>query len=727
MSRVSVAILFLLLPAPPPPGPEAPSHFPDRLHALVWRNWSVVPAERLAKVIGAEPAQVLEMSRSMGLPDAPAITPDQWKRSHITVIRRNWHLLPYEQLTELLGWTREQLDFTLREDDFLYIKLGNSKPACEPIRFAPPGDAARARAKEIAAIVAKEFPGDALIAKDPPFAFVGRLSAPAEKKPVPSSAFNPRFCYSYFALYGDPLLDRDCDPYPDGYLDRLAQSGVNGVWLQGVLPKLATFPWDPKQSERFEERRAGLKALVARAKSHGIGVYLYLNEPRSLPLAWFKDRPELKGVVEGNHAALCTSHPDVKAYMVESIRSLLVDVPDLAGLFTITASENLTNCWSHNKGSGCAACSKRTPAETIAEVNVLLQDGIRKSGASTRLIAWDWGWTDAAAPDILAKLPAEVSFMSVSEWNVPIERGGVKSAVGEYSISAIGPGPRALRHFEIARKRGLKVLAKIQAGCTWELSSVPYIPAVFNVAKHAENLRAAGVDGLMLGWTLGGYPSPNLEVVAELGAEPGLSAENAVVRVARRRYGAALAPKVVAAWRHCSDAFSQFPFHIATVYTAPLQYGPSNLLWDKPTGRKATMLGFPYDDLDAWRAVYPPETFVKQLTRVSLAFEVAAEMLTDPALAEERRIILATALHFRSTAVQAGFVDKRRGPKDSLDVLENHLREELDLAKQLAKLQSEDSRIGFEASNHYYYRPIDLAEKVLNCRDLLDRWIPSLR
>jgi hypothetical protein len=24
-----------------------------------------------------------------------------------------------------------------------------------------------------------------------------------------------------------------------------------------------------------------------------------------------------------------------------------------------------------------------------------------------------------------------------------------------------------------------------------------------------------------------------------------------------------------------------------------------------------------------------------------------------------------------------------------------------------------------------YYRPIDLAEKILNCRDLLDRWLPA--
>jgi hypothetical protein len=40
-------------------------------------------------------------------------------------------------------------------------------------------------------------------------------------------------------------------------------------------------------------------------------------------------------------------------------------------------------------------------------------------------------------------------------------------------------------------------------------------------------------------------------------------------------------------------------------------------------------------------------------------------------------------------------------------------------AKVLYALQREDSRIGFEASNHYYYLPQDLVEKDLNCERIL--------
>jgi len=47
------------------------------------------------------------------------------------------------------------------------------------------------------------------------------------------------------------------------------------------------------------------------------------------------------------------------------------------------------------------------------------------------------------------------------------------------------------------------------------------------------------------------------------------------------------------------------------------------------------------------------------------------------------------------------------------------LESEIALAKRLYHIQSCDSRIGFEASNQHYYVPLDLVEKVLNCRDLL--------
>ena len=741
----STAIAVGDLPMGAAPQPVSLPHFPSRLHAFVWRNWPLVTPQRMARVCGARRADIVRLGRAMGLGAPPRITRDQQARSYLTVIKRNWHLLPYDQLLNLLGWPAEQLAFTLREEDFLFIKLGSLKPRCEPLRYQPADEKTLQREREIARIIREEFSGAADRIGEPLFGFIAQLSAkpPATFKAIDAAEL--KFCYSYFALYGDPLLERQADPYPDGLLARLAQAGVNGVWLPAVLHKLAPCPWLPERSGRYAERLKNLRALVARARQHGIRLFLYLNEPRALPLAFFASRPQLKGAVEGDHAALCTSAPAVQSFLVESIATICRAVPDLGGFFSITASENFTNCWSHGGGTSCPRCGPRPAAEVIAETNRLFVEGIRQAGTAAQFIAWDWGWNDAWAAEVIRQLPPEASLMSVSEWSLPIERGGVKSEVGEYSISAIGPGPRAQRHWKLARERGLKTIAKIQAGNTWELSAVPYIPAVANVAQHAENLRSAHVNGLMLGWTLGGYPSPNLEAVAETLA--GGSADAAMLRVAERRFGSALAPAVVTAWRGYSAAFREFPYHGGLVYSGPQQLGPANLLWAEPTGYTATMVGFPYDDLTAWRAIYPPEIFVQQFERVADGFDDSlAELMAftssgHEATPAERRALTAecgvaeaAAIHFRSAANQARFVLARQAvaAAKSAEAAAPHrramadmLRAEIALAQRLHGIQVRDSRIGFEASNQYYYVPVDLMEKVLNCRDLLARSVPT--
>jgi hypothetical protein len=286
----------------------------------------------------------------------------------------------------------------------------------------------------------------------------------------------------------------------------------------------------------------------------------------------------------------------------------------------------------------------------------------------------------------------------------------------------------------------------MQAGTTWELGSVPYLPAVNKVAEHAARLRAANVDGVMLGWTLGGYPSPNLEVTGRiLDGEP---ADEALRAVAARRYGEESAADVLSAWKHFSEALDEYPYHGSVVYNAPHHVGPANLLWAKPTGYAATMVGVPYDDLNGWRGVYPPEVLAAQFAKVADGFDRGAYTLRSAinaadkasehhaALLKEWSVAEAAAIQFLSAANQARFVRARdrlvsglKGAEaeETLRELERLLNAEIKLARRLYDIQSRDSRIGFEATNHYFFVPTDLAEKVLNCRNLLDRWLPTER
>ncbi len=732
------------LPVGGAPEPVAVPHFPSRVHALIWRNWPVVEAGRLAKVLGTSVENVRSVATSMGLPAEQRVEPAWPTRGYITVLRRNWHLLPYDQLLELLGMTEKRLAYCLREDDFLFAKLGRLKPRCARLTYAPPDEAASRRCAEIRRTVRETF-GERLAGGERRFGFLERLSAPA---PAAARAAarregrpGPRFIYSYFAAYGDPLGDAKLDPYPDGLLQRLAERGVNGVWLHTVLRTLAPSRTFPEFGRGWEGRLANLRRLVRRAKRFGIGVYLYVNEPRAQPGPFFARRADMKGVREGDHFAMCTSSPAVRRWISDSLAHVFSHVPDLAGVFTITASENLTNCASHHRHGQCPRCAKRSPAEIIAEVNAAVAEGVHRGSPKARTIVWDWGWRGEYAGDVIARLPKRCWLMSVSEWSKPITRGGIATTVGEYSLSAVGPGPRAAKHWALAKEAGLRTVAKVQLNNSWELSTVPYLPVMDLVARHCGGLARAGVDGMMLSWSLGGYPSPNLRLAAMFGAADVPTEAEALSRVAVECFGRAGASHGRRAWTAFSRAFGEYPFHIGVVYRCPVHVGPANLLYASPTGYRATMTGIPYDDVNGWRGPYPADVFADQFAKVAAGWREglaalqraveAAPKRKAPEARAQLRLARMAGLHFRSVANQARFTtarDELRGKPAPSAARSKALRErmrrivcdEIAVAREAFELARADSRIGFEAANQYFYLPADLAEKVINCRHLLD-------
>jgi hypothetical protein len=358
------------------------------------------------------------------------------------------------------------------------------------------------------------------------------------------------------------------------------------------------------------------------------------------------------------------------------------------------------------------------------------------------VIVWDWGWPDAATPDIIARLPKPVWLQSVSEWSLPIVRGGLATSVGEYSLSAVGPGPRATRHWELARQSGLKTVAKVQLNNSWELSTVPYLPVLDLVAEHVGNLARSRVDGLMLSWSLGGYPSPNLEVAEEFAAEPGAERETVLDRVARRRFGPEGAGHARRAWTAFSRAFREYPFHVSVLYQSPVQMGPANLLYPTATHYRSTMTGIPYDDLDGWRGPYPADVFAAQFAKVAELWQpglseleqAAAKTPADRAAEARAELCFARAawLHFSSVAEQARFTAARNALAQSppltpaqrdalLESMRQAAQSEARAARELFRLARENSCLGYEAANQYFYLPVDLMEKVVNCRWVADR------
>lgn len=844
-----------------PPPIEFP-HFPTRLQAVIWRNWGMVPVARLARVLRTGPAQIRRLAGAMGLPSDPPVEEFWLKRGYLHVIRQNWHLLPYPQLLALIGWSADRMDYALREDDFLWGKLGGLKPAAAPVYYTPLTPVQRKGTVILRARLHHHFP-KVTTEKAHAFEFLRRFRAiepPARRRPgrprpgevaldgswtvhpppsgkramvfverfveqmrqrwgielAPGSApaargsivldihpdrrwlaeshrievdrstvritavdevgllrglqwleakmeerggpflrpgrierrtrFDLRLVYPYCALYGDPLLDPEFTPPPEGLLAEYARLGINGIWLQAILYTLVPLARAPELSARREERLENLRRLTERAADFGIGVYLYLNEPRGMPLSFFKQYPDWKGVVIAakDRAALCVSRPSVRAYLRDGVAAVFRAAPELAGVFTITMSENVTNCWSHAQGMNCPRCGKRGAAEVIADVNRLIAEGAWRAKPRARVIAWTWGWQYAgmSARKAIARLPRGVEVMCTSEEAMPVGFGGVNTIVYDYSIGRVGPGKRALGRWRQVRARGLRTVAKVQLNTTWECAAAPYLPVMNLVQRHLQNLDRAGVTGLMLSWTLGGAPSLNLKLAARYyWRETQGPAWSRLRRFAIAEFGGRAEAEVRRAWQAFSAAIQEFPFMVPVAYLAPQNVGPMNLLFNQPTGYRATMVGFPYDDLASWRCLYPEDVFERQFDRLGVKWLRGLQALRQArrhigaearaAFAAHERVAAAGYLHFRSTALQIAFVRIRDrlewswgylGPAEQqrlCRLIRRILTEERRLAQTLHRLVLTDATLGYEASNQYVYEPQALREKVVNCEYLL--------
>jgi hypothetical protein len=141
--------------------------------------------------------------------------------------------------------------------------------------------------------------------------------------------------------------------------------------------------------------------------------------------------------------------------------------------------------------------------------------------------------------------------MAVSESQIPIEIDGVKTCVRDYSISRPGPGEKSKQTWQIAAEYGLKTFAKTQLSCSWEGSAVPYIPATKLVEKHLQGLRNDGIKNYVTNWTLGGYPSFNMDLLQMSHAE-----------MVTNNFGTKAADKIDKALSLFSEAFTKFPIDV---------------------------------------------------------------------------------------------------------------------------------------------------------------------
>lgn len=676
---------------------------PTAWQTVIFRNFGYVKTARLAEVLCCSPETVMLEAKRMGLREVD-YSSDFETYGYITLIRNNWFLLPYEQLQSLLAIDEKRLDFILEKDDFLGVKLGDFKPFCEKVSYSPLSNGEIAATEELAKTLSPYM----ISPETPPFDFFGSDGEKREPHNPKREGRGKRIVHGYLSPCGDAFSSDQADTLPDELLEKYRIAGVDGIWLHGVLSSLSYYPFLPELSEGYEERRKNLNKIIERCAKYGISVYLYMNEPRALPVEALPQYERLIGWQEKR--TLCLSEKEVKDYLYSAVRDLCESTPRLGGIFTITMSENPTHC-CFAPNTECPVCKNTPPEEIAAEVNNIFARAMKDSGCGGELIANLWGWSpymEWSEEQIwhgIELLDSDIAVMCVSEYDLEIEKGGVKSKVIDYSISNPGPSKITEKIIEKSRALGHKVYAKIQASNSWECSAVPYIPVFDLVAEHLQNLNALGVDDLFLTWTMGGYPSPSVSLACEFG--DGFDIE--------RWYEESFADKTVkAAVRTLCKAFREYPFSVNALYLSPHTLGSANL-WDiEPEEKRSTMVTFAYDDFESWVYPYGVDVYLSQMTKMIDAWKKGIEILEKADKTDKTEEILRYArvacCHFVSDALQTRFAVCKR--KSDGEGMAKCLRAERENAELLLTLMRSDAKIGYEASNHYFYTERNLLEKI---------------
>lgn len=677
-------------------------HFPTKECAFVFRALEFFSYEKIAQILETTPDKIRELGLAMGI--GSDRKDDVWlKKGYITIIRSMWHLLPYEQLLQLLETDADAFAILLREEDFLDIKL-SEKPDCDRLRWKP---LTQKQQRELERI--RTFMEQLSLEGKEPFAFEYIMP---EVEFSGKEKFGTRMIYLFSGLY-QKSFDVDSEEYcSDALLESYKRVGINAVYTQGVLYMLSRFPFDPSLSEGYEKRLANLKKFTERCAKYGIKVFLYLNEPRSMKKSFFDKYPHLKGHVEDDdHICMCTSVPEVQDYIRNAVETICRNAPLIGGFFCMAKSENLSNCYSHvlrSADCNCPRCKEKSIGEVIGGYFAAVREGADRVNPDIRV--WDYSWDGDDLEtrfDVIDHLPERVGVESICESRVPYEIGGVKSVLEDYSLNVLGPGERSLKMWERAKRRGLETAAKLQINTTWECSTVPALPVLDKVDRLMNDLLEAKVDHLQLSWTLGGYPSMNLLYACRY------FFENAKLPQ--------ISGNMKKAAKIFSDAFSEFPSHINTAYKGPQNAGPATLFYEKPTGYQATMTCFAYDDVTSWRSVYPEDIYLEQLEKVCAKWKEGLDLIKEDADQETRQMAEAGYSLFRASRNLVKFV-RLRDNEGTEKELRDVVLDERENALNMLRLMNQNPAIGFEAANHYYFSRFGICEKVINCDYLLEKY-----
>jgi hypothetical protein len=603
--------------------------------------------------------------------------------------------------------------------------------------------------------------------------------------PMMKATFSPRIFRSPWAepIWKDTEgtdVATSLKAHPEEFFRKISAEGFNGIWINALFRSLVPSSLYPAvKPDRLEV----LKRLVDRAGKFGVKAYLLLHEPRS-PREndpFWKKHTDVKGqpfsleyvtgCADDHYPGLCSSTPAVQEFLEQSSYRLFRQVPHLGGVLLVTASESHTHCYSHYPIAQkhfaepdmeawskarfvCPRCRPRRPVDVVAEIIALISRSVKRASPDALVMVHTWSW-NILEPDpqkvLISLLPKDVVLFSDWERGGSKMIGGRKYPVDEYSYSYDGPSPRFRQQCRLAKRRSLRMMAKLSINGTHEMRAIPYLPVPYCLARKMQRMKRIGVDGFEGFAPFGGEITPMTQLAGVMSQFPQPSPDRAVRLIAGREYGKDHAAVVCRAWRIFSRAWRHYPFGIPLLYWGPVNYATAYPLKMpmKKVGRIGSWLPLPRDrkghlavgdNLESWIHGMSSRIVITALGRLLKEWRPGVLILEGalaaggdrkaPALRKEWGLARHIQLSLQSTVNIIRFIEVNRRMAPSSGAVDVHYRklksillEELLTAREDRKLVAADPRLGYHPEAHEnLFQVKDLDHKIRICASLICRF-----
>ncbi|MCC2683677.1 MAG: hypothetical protein K0R75_576, partial [Paenibacillaceae bacterium] len=335
-----------------------------------------------------------------------------------------------------------------------------------------------------------------------------------------------------------------------------------------------------------------------RAKKFGVQLYWVAIGPKlreSHPL--FQRRPDVRGAKVWGHASgsdeslysLCSSHPDVKKFHGDLMANLVTEAPDMGGLILIIGGEAYKHCFMRpirnettDEKTNCPVCKHIHPEKVVTDFVRATSDAVLQANPQVEVLVWEYSahqWTsDHDQLELISMIPEGTSLLTTLDKGQVLQKDGYKKDIWDYSVEYAGPCDRVLMQTEVARKRNLPYVLKLETAIGLECINIPYMPSLSNTFGKWRNAARLSPRGVFQSWCFFGMWGSRTEEIGWWASwRPELANEQVLETIAERDFGP-YASLIQQVWQTMGRSASHLPY-IGSYYRGPEFLGPGHPLY----------------------------------------------------------------------------------------------------------------------------------------------------